>query len=145
MAPVEEIKDRNQIRLQLEEYRQLTLERRFVMTRYMQAIALYLALSYFGLRELTTTPSLPIVAVMTTLFTFLNGLGLYAASHFRNMAIHATVREALLAKKMNFQQPHDLLWGYRSGVLLVGATQVVVFTITGIRFLLPAWSACQHS
>ena len=144
MTPAQKNEGLTQIRLQLEEYRQVILERRFVMTRYMQAIALYLALSYFGLNQLTaaTTP-LPMVAVLAALFTFLNGVGFYAARRFRNMAIHATSREAPLAKKMSFQEPYDLLWGYRGGLLLVGATQIVVFTMAAIRFLLhphcPLW------
>jgi small-conductance mechanosensitive channel len=122
---------------ELDEYKEVINERRFVMTRYMQALALYLALSGFAAKELINTPSLLLLWLMGAAFTLLNGLAIYAAGRFRSMADRAMSRESELALRLNMQEMHDLSWGHRAGVLLVVLDELAVISIV-------AWKIGKH-
>ena len=117
----------------LEEIRHLVEQRRFVMKSYMQALALYLALAGFALRELLTAPSSLVIWVLAGLFTCLNVLAFYAAGQFKSMALHAAEREAVLAKQLGMQEPHSLVWGYKSGITVVLLYQASVIATAALK------------
>jgi hypothetical protein len=122
---------------EVEEYRQVLQERHFVMTRYMQAIGLYLALSGFALRELIGAESIWSLLLLGGTFTGLNVLAVYAAGQFRNMAHSAMVREEFFAKTFDLQKTHELFWGYRLGIWLVAITQVSVGSAVLLKLAFP--------
>src|ERR1039458_6568058 len=74
---------------QVEEYKQVLKERHFVMTRFMQAVGLYLTLSGFALNELVQTKAKGRIVLLVALFTTLNVVALYVARKFKGMATHA--------------------------------------------------------
>lgn len=115
--------------VQLEEYKQIVAERRFVMTSYMQAIGLYLALSGFALREVVTAEVPLIRCLLASAITFLNGVAVFAAFRFKSMAMHAITREEYIAMRWSIQRPHSLMWGFWAGLLVVGVSQVTVIGI----------------
>lgn len=120
----------------LEEYKLLVKERRFVMTRFIQAVALYMALCGFAVREVIVARSVLILVLVTLAFTFLTPVALYAARKFRNMYSHGAQRESLLAAKLCFGPPYPLLWGYRAAVVFVLLAQSSLITVALIRYLL---------
>lgn len=120
---------------ELEEYKQVLNERQFVMTRYMQAVGLYLTLSGFALRELLDAPSSYRVWILSTIFTALNLLAVYAAWEFRNMAHRAMKREVYFVDRYSLQQTQTLFWGYWLGIALVCLDQSAVLTITAIKLV----------
>ena len=120
----------------LEEIKRTAEERRFVMTSYMQALALYLALTGYGLNDMSGTMPGVRFWIVSAAVTVANGLALYAASRFRSMALHVMARERRLALELRIGEPHSLLWGYGCGVIVVGLSQVaavliVVFKVDG--------------
>lgn len=112
--------------LELQEWKQVIEERRFVMLSYMQALALYLALGGYALKELLGENSLPIVIMTGIFFTCINGIALFAAARFKSMAVHASNREIALAAKFGVPPAHCLKWGHTSGVIVVVFFQVAV-------------------
>lgn len=116
----------------LEEFKQLINERRFVMKSYMQALALYLALAGYGVKELLAG-SAPFTPIVAGLFTALNVVAFYAAGRFRSMAVHATNREEELAHQLGIKGPHSLIWGYGSGIAVVVLYQIAVTLITVLK------------
>jgi hypothetical protein len=126
---------------ELEEYKQVLKERHFVMTRYMQAVGLYLALSGFALRELSSAQSASQVWLLAVSFTLLNVVAPYAARQFRNMARDAMNRELHFVAQYHVRQMHDLFWGYYLGLWLVGIDQAAVVAVAILKLALPqAWS-----
>lgn len=130
----EAIEQTRALQIALEEYRQVVEERRFVMTRYVQAIGLYLALAGFGLKELIAAPSEVVVWLLSALFTALNTIALYAAQRFKSMAMHAINREITLAQRLQVQGPHSLIWGYAGGVLTVLLFELAIVLIAVFRW-----------
>ena len=119
----------------LEEFRQVVEDRRYVMTRYIQAVGLYLALAAFALKELVSAPSLPLPFLTAALHSTLNILAFYAARQFKRMALHYWNRETALARHLSMQGPSSLLWGYTSGIVLVSLIQLAVLAVAVIRSL----------
>lgn len=115
---------------ELEEYKQVLLERQFVMSRYMQAVGLYLALSGFALRELLDAKTEPRAYFLAILFSTLNIIAICVARQFRNMADHAMQREHYFAKRHHLAKAYQLFWGYRAGILLVGVNEVAIVLVT---------------
>ena len=111
------------------------------MTRYMQAIGFYLALSGFGFKELLALTSRSLILGVGAGFTALNVLAFYAAGRFRSMAKHARDREKYYASRYDLQSQHELFWGYWLGILLVGASEagtlLCVLWETHYRILFP--------
>lgn len=99
------------------------------MTRYIQAVGFYLALSGFGLRELVTVSSLALILGSSILFPALNILALYAAIKFRSMAKLAAGREEVLVKRYRLQQRHELFWGYTASVWLVVLNEATILAL----------------
>ncbi len=118
----------------LEEYKLLTEESRFVMTRYIQALGLYLALIGFGVKEVLSTPANEISLIIAVFITCFNGLGYYGARKFKGMAYHALNRQALLADHLDMQRPYPMTWGYRSGIACLIISQISLIIIIIIRF-----------
>src|SRR5664280_547379 len=117
---------------QVEEYRQVLKERHFVMTRFMQAVGLYLALSSFALKELVEAQSITRVVVLASLFTILNTMALYVARKFKDMATHATERECAIVERHNMTQSSTLFWGYYVGVVLVCVSEIAIVTVLAL-------------
>jgi uncharacterized membrane protein len=106
-------------RFKIEEYRQIMIERRFVMTRYMQAVGFYLVLSAFVLRQLMSIDRLRTAWLLVCVFTGLNVLGMFAAGRFKSMAKHALDRERAFTKMYSLDQFPELFWGYWAGIALL--------------------------
>lgn len=121
----------------LEEYRALVEERRFVMTRYTQAIGLYLALVAFLVSRLGDLQTGREAVIVVSAFTLLNAWGLYAAWWFRKMAYHALNRETILAEHLGVQWPPPMKWGDYGGVLLITLCELAVVALAAQRFLGP--------
>ena len=119
--------------LLLEEYKVLVDQNRFVMTRYMQAAAIYIALIGFSLKEVITVDQLTIMLILSTLISLLNFVGYYIAIHFRGMAYHTLNKQTEVANKLNFQPPYPLIWGYYSGIILVTVVQLTIILIILLR------------
>jgi hypothetical protein len=139
MAPFfEDEPEKSSSRFELEEYKQVLMERQFVMTRYMQAIGLYVTLSGFALKELADANSLNRVWVLGSLFTVLNIMALFVAREFRNMADRAMRREAYFVDRYHVQQMYTLFWGYYAGVVLVCVSEAATIAVTTLKAL--SWS-----
>jgi hypothetical protein len=123
---------------ELEEYKQVLIERQFVMSRYMQAVGLYLALSGFALRELLDAKPGLRTWFLAILFSVLNIIALQVARQFRNMAAHAMQREDYLAERYHLARTSQLYWGYRAGVLLVCISEVSIAFVTASK--ISGWS-----
>ncbi len=117
----------------LEEYKLLIEERRFVMTRYMQGIAIYLALMGFAIKEIVSIPSFTIATLLGIFVSCLNILTYYGAVCFRSMAYHALNREAILADRLKMQRPHPLIWGYYGGIIGFTLSQIALIAIIVLR------------
>jgi hypothetical protein len=124
---------------QVEEYKQVLKERHFVMTRFMQAVGLYLALSGFALKALVQVQSIaiPRVVLLVTLFTILNTVALYVARRFKDMATHALKREFTIVERHNLTQSSTLFWGYYAGVVLVCVSEIAILTVLALDMLAP--------
>jgi|ERR1035437_1444309 hypothetical protein len=122
---------------QVEEYRQVLKERHFVMTRFMQAVGLYLTLSGFALNELVQTRSKTRVVVLVTLFTILNAVALYVARKFKDMATHALNRERAIVERHNLSQSSTLFWGYYATLVLVCVSEIAILTVLAVDMLAP--------
>lgn len=103
------------------------------MTRYMQAIAIYLALVGFALKETLSTSNLLIAILYASLISVLNGAAFYAAYHFRRMAYHALDRQEVLAESLGFSAPYPMIWGYYGGVFLVSVAQLAIIAILTLK------------
>jgi len=123
----------------LEEYKILVEERRFMMTRYMQAFALYLAIISLTLREflLATTP-LHFVSLWVFL-TFIHTLAIWGSLQFRKFTNSAIEREATLAQKLNFLRAGSLEWGYGFSFCFFVLAEVLVTVLLVVRL----WPHCS--
>jgi hypothetical protein len=110
----------------VEEYKLQVEETRFLMTRYMQAGAIYLALIGFAAKLTMDTSSLQIALLVAVIAFFLNLGTFYVAGHFRSMVYHALNRVALLADHLGTQQPHPMMWGYYIGLITFAVIQVAL-------------------
>lgn len=115
--------------LLLEEYKVLVDQSRFVMTRYMQAIAIYMALIGFSLKEVVAVNKPHIMFVLLTIIFCLNFVAYYAAIHFRRMAYHALDKQTEVANKLSFQPPYPMAWGFYAGIVLVTLVQIAIIFI----------------
>jgi len=131
-------KDATKRDFELEEYRQVLEERRFVMTRYMQAVGLYLALAGFAGKELLDARSPGRLWLLAVLLSSLNLMGVWAARRFRSMAERAMLRESYFVEHYGVQQMHLLFWGYWGGLILVLLDQLVLVCIVAWRLGFPA-------
>ncbi|TXT19440.1 MAG: hypothetical protein FD138_4337 [Planctomycetota bacterium] len=115
----------------LDEYKILVDERRFVMTQYVQSLALYIALVGLALRESLATNQIDLSIAVTIFVTCMNFAYWYGARQFRSMAHHALNREALLADVLGFQHPHPMLWGYYCGIsaFIISECAVIVLLV----------------
>lgn len=113
----------------LEEYKILVEESRFVMTKYMQALGLYLALMGFGVKEILSASSAEYTIIITFLMSCLNVLTYYGANKFRSMAYHSLVRQTILADYLKMQHPHAMVWGYYAGIACFTIFQILLLII----------------
>ena len=113
----------------LEEYKQVLEERRTVLTRYVQAVGFYLALSGFGLRELVTVSTPALILGSSILFSILNVLAFYVAIKFRSMAKLAAQREEVYVNRYHLQRAHELLWGYKASLWLVILNEATIVAL----------------
>ena len=122
---------------ELEEYKQVLKERHFIMTRYIQAVGLYVTLSGFALKELVDQVPINRVWLLASLFSVLNILALIVARQFRNMADHTMKREMYFVDRYHVQQMYRLFWGYYTGVILVCVSESAILSV--LTFKLVAW------
>lgn len=123
----------------LAEFGHVVKERRFVMTSYMRALVIYLGLSGYGLLELSKETIPFLLWVVGILMTVTNGLAIYAAGRFKSMAIHAMQRERQLALQLKMGEPHSMLWGYGSGVILVVVCEITVIGLVVWKIRALGW------
>ena len=120
----------------LEEYKLINERTQFVMTRYMQALALYLTFVGLGIKEVLDSNTPMRTMVLATALTCGNILTFYAAMHFRRMAYHALDRQTKLAEELGFQPPYPMIWGYHVGICAFAVVQIVLAVIA-VKTLLP--------
>ena len=109
----------------LVEYSSVQEERRFVISRYMQGFAFYIAMvAFVGGNYFDSEPlgQLFLLVFMCTA----NTLAWMGAGHFRDMAYHALTRETKLARKLGAQEPYPLIWGYKYALVLGSVVQISV-------------------
>lgn len=118
-----------------EEYKILMEERHQLMSRYSQALALYLAFmgfAYKGYLALTSN------AGHISLFLFLtviNFLAYYGARNFRFMAMQAEKRSHIIAKVLKAYEPYSLEWGYYFGISIFLLNEVALLCMLGYYLL----------
>jgi hypothetical protein len=126
---------------EIEDYRQILEERRFVMTRYMQALWLYLALSGYGLSKLLELKSATLIYGVGIAYSLLNVVAFHVAGRFRGMARVASLQEMHYVEKYKLSRRPVLYWGYWMGILVVilseAATVLCVLWETHYRKLDP--------
>jgi hypothetical protein len=122
---------------QVGEYKQVLKERHFVMTRFMQAVGLYLTLSGFALNELVQTKAKGRIVLLVALFTTLNVVALYVARKFKGMATHALLRERAIVERHNVTQSSTLFWGYYAALVLVCVSEIAILTVLALDMLAP--------
>lgn len=133
VKPKGALKQTSNKELLLAEHKHLAAEAQFVMTRYMQAIALYLALTGFAMKEFLATGSYVVVFVLFCALSALNCVGVYSVGQFRTMAYYSLERQALVAEALEFQRPHHMIWGYFAGLSLIIFAQSCVTTLLIIK------------
>ncbi len=110
----------------IEEYKLLTEEFRFLMTRCMQAGALCLAISGFAAKLISDTKSAETALLLAVLTFVLNSGIFYVAHHFRSMIYHVLNRLVFLSEQLGTQQPHPVMWGYYTWVVVFGLIQIAL-------------------
>lgn len=120
----------------IEELKIVVEERRFVITRYMQAMAFYIALVAFGGGQYFQAPGKPEKLFILLLMFTINTLAWLGAKQFRAMAYHALDRETLLAPEVHFQGPYPLIWGYKYALAMGAIVQLgVLAAIAHLLFI----------
>ncbi len=114
----------------LEEYKILSEQSRFIMTRYMQALIVHLAFMGYVLVQLSNSPSKKMSIIITTVVLLVNIVSFYAASWFKSMAYHSLNRQAILADTLGFQRPHPMIWGYYGGIIWLTAASIGLVILT---------------
>jgi hypothetical protein len=123
------------MKLVLEEFKVVSEEARNIMTRYVQMLALYVAVVGFLAPEMVNKKSIETNLLWLSGISLLNGGAYVAARRFRNMAYHYLDRLDILAKHLKFQKPHPMIWGYKVGVRLFFGVQIIVTAYLGYRIL----------
>jgi hypothetical protein len=119
----------------LEELKLVLEERHFVMTKYLQAITLYLVITSFALTRIADPKTAVVQTIAAILITAFNALSLVGALYFRLMAEQARQREAALAKTLDFEPTRSHVWGFWMGVGLVIITETAAWAL---RIFVPA-------
>lgn len=112
--------------LAIEEYKLLFDERRFIMTRYMQGIVVYIAVVAFIARDFFSLTDESIKYLFLVGMTVVNCIAFYSSHKFLKMVHHALNREAILADHLGLQKSLPLTWGYRGGIFFVSFIQALV-------------------
>ncbi len=119
--------------LVLEEYKMVAEESRFVMTRYMQAVVIHIALMGFVAKEIIAEKTTAIALTIALSVFILNFGGYYCAGRFRSMAFHALNRETVLADHLGFQQPHAMVWGYYIGLVWITLSEISLLILMCLK------------
>lgn len=119
--------------MKFEEYKLVEEKIKFIITRYMQGLALYLALGGFALKEIVAIPTCAIAVGLAVVVTFFNILTYIAAGHFLKMADHAIDKQKEIALELDLQAPYPLVWGYRAGVACIMLTQLAIIALALFR------------
>ena len=119
--------------LLIEEFKHVTAEVQFIVVRYMQAGALYLAFVAFATKELLTSTEGSMLLVLFSCLSVFNCVALYVVSQFRSMAYHSLERQGVLADELRFQRPHHMVWGYYCGVISVLFSELAWFVIASLK------------
>jgi hypothetical protein len=119
--------------MKFEEYKVVEEKIKFIITRYMQGLALYLALGGFALKEIVAIPTSGIAVGLAGLVTCLNILTYIAAGNFRKMADHAIDKQQEIALELDMQAPYPLVWGYYAGVVCMVLTQLAIIGLALFR------------
>lgn len=122
----------------LEEYKSLVLERRFVMTSYIQAIAFYVAVVGFSGGQYFAVHTRSQRLFLLAFVIGVNTLAWLTAGKFRKLAYHAIDRETLLAQSLGMQAPYPLVWGYQYALGMGAIIQIGAVTELIRQLLLPA-------
>lgn len=112
--------------LVLEEYKLLVEERRFIMTRYMQAFAVYLTVVGLSIKGIIGTVKQDEQLYLLALVTSFNFIGALAATYFAKMAKHCMMREIDNARLLGFQEPSNHAWGYWVILLIFFTIEIIV-------------------
>jgi predicted PurR-regulated permease PerM len=127
------------LNFKFEEYKYISEQSKFVMTRYMQAGALYLALSGFVIKEIVSTPNVVLAYLVAFFFFSINILFYLAARKFRDMAYHWLNKQKDIADDFGFHRPYSMMWGYNIGVACVC---LVIGAIVAVVLFRACWPKC---
>ncbi len=120
--------------LVLEEYKVIVEESRFVMSRYMQALIIHIALMGFAAKEIAAAPTGAIALTLALAVFVLNFGAYYGAVCFRSMAYHALNRQAVLADNLGIQRPHPMIWGYYLGLGSITISEICLLVFMYLKY-----------
>ena len=118
----------------LDEFKHVSEDRRFIMTRYMQAGVIYITTLGFGVKFLLQADTKIVLLTFAIFFESINISAILLARKFRDLAMHSINRETELAKKLNFQPPYSLMWGYWGGLMTACFSILAFLILTIVRF-----------
>ena len=121
----------------LEELKLVAEDRRYYVSRYLQAATFYFAIAGLGFNTLLNVSDKTVLFVLTILVEVINILVFFAAGKFRDIVYHSLNRETELAKKLNHQPPHQLMWGYYLGIMIVLTIGIGFAVLLAVRYPLP--------
>lgn len=119
----------------LEELKLVLEERHFVMSKYLQAITLYLLITSFAVTRIADAKTAVVQTIAAILITAFNVLSLIGAFYFRLMAEQARRRETVLATALGFELTRSHVWGFWMGIGLVIITEAAAWAL---RIFVPA-------
>ncbi|MCK9211048.1 MAG: hypothetical protein M0P61_09460 [Ignavibacteriaceae bacterium] len=116
----------------IELYKIILEERRSIMAKYIQALAIYLGLTGFVLEKLFfrdgTNSKYPVIAFMTVT----NFLAFFAIGYFKKMAKNIFHAEIKVAEKLKMEVTPNLYWGYWLVIIFIICSQalLILFALT---------------
>ena len=119
--------------LVLEEYKHVAEDRRFYVSRYLQAAAFYFAIAGLGINTLLNVSNKAVLVVLTILSEAINVIVFFVAKKFQNIVYHSLNRETEISKMIGFQTPYPLVWGYYLALMIVAVVAIGFALLLFIR------------
>ncbi len=117
----------------VKEYGIIVEERRFLMTRYMQGFAFYVAIIALSIRELLLVKDSVYIVSLWVFLTGMHALCFWACIEFKKLATPVIEREAELALRLEFQQMEDHYWGFWVVVFIFMLAELVATALALIK------------
>ena len=118
-------------KLKLEELKIVFDQKKFFVSRYLQAAAFYFAISGLALNMLINITDKLLTLLITSFCLILNLLVLKMAGKFRDVVYHYLNREKILCEDLSYAEPAELIWGYTIGSVLI-VVIMISFLVVGL-------------